>query len=93
MEDYYGPSGGSGAGIVGGYDPTVSVPPKNLTYAKRIGLDVYAQDEAPFSIDIQVSAGYKKTSLTQVVSIATPSVNKEIQNVVYNKDTIKTLTS
>jgi hypothetical protein len=54
---------------------------------------VYAQDEAPFSIDIQVSAAYKKTSLTQVTATAVPAINKELQNVVYSKDTIKTLTS
>ena len=93
MEDYYGPSGGTGAGIVGGYDPAATNAPTNLSYGKRIGIDVYAQDEAPFSIDIQVSAAYKKTSLTQVTATAVPAINKELQNVVYSKDTIKTLTS
>jgi hypothetical protein len=93
MEDYYGTAGGAGAGIVGGYDPSVSVPPKNLTYIRRIGVDIYAQDEAAFSFDIQVTAVYKKTSLSQVVATATPSVNKELQNIVYTKETIKTLQS
>jgi hypothetical protein len=94
MEDYYGPSGGAGAGIVGGYNPTPGyVAPKDLTYGRRIGIDIYAQDEAVFSFDIQVSANYKKTSLSQVVATAAPAVNKELQNIVYTKDTIKTLKS
>ena len=92
MEDFFGDDTGTGAGVVGGYgNPVYPVPPKNLTYGKRIGIDVYAQDEPAFSFDIQVSAIYKKTSLSQVVASATPTVNKELQNIVYSKDTIKTL--
>jgi hypothetical protein len=93
MEDYYGTSGGAGAGIVGGFDPSVTVPPKNLTYVRRIGVDIYAQDEPAFSFDVQVTAVYKKTSLSQVVATATPTVNKQLQNIVYTKETIKTLQS
>lgn len=92
MEDYYGPSGGLGQGVVGGYNST-TIPPRNITYSRRIGLDVYAQDETVFSFDVQVSATYKKTSLSQVVAAAVPTVNKEQQNIVYNKNTIKTLNS
>jgi hypothetical protein len=92
MEDYYGPSGGLGQGIVGGYDSSTT-PPRNLTYSRRIGLDVYAQDETVFSFDVQVSTTYKKTSLSQVIAAAVPTVNKEQQNIVYNKNTIKTLNS
>jgi hypothetical protein len=91
MEDYYGPAGGAGNGYVGGYNGT-TVYPKQLQYSRRIGLDVYTQDESVFSFDIQVSAAYKKTSLSQVVATATPVINKELQNIVYNKNTIKTLT-
>jgi hypothetical protein len=92
MEDFYGDDTGTGAGILGGYgNPTYTVAPKNLSYGKRIGIDIYAQDEGSFSFDIQVSAIYKKTSLSQVVASATPSVNKTLQNIVYSKDTIKTL--
>lgn len=90
MEDYYGPSGGAGTGYVGGYNGT-TVYPKQLQYSRRIGIDIYAQDESVFSFDVQVSAAYKKTSLSQVVATATPVVNKELQNIVYNKNTIKTL--
>lgn len=93
MEDYYGPAGGAGNGIVGGYDPNVSVPPKNITYVRRIGIDIYAQDEAAFSFDVQITSTYKKTSLSQVVATATPSVNKQLQNIVYTKETIKSLQS
>jgi len=93
MEDYYGTSGGAGAGIVGGFNPSVTVPPKNLTYIRRIGVDIYAQDEPAFSFDIQVSAVYKKSSLSQVIATATPTVNKQLQNIVYTKETIKTLQS
>ena len=92
MEDYDGPSGGAGQGVVGGFNPA-STPPRNLTYSRRIGLDVYAQDETVFSFDVQVSATYKKTSLAQVTAAAVPAVNKEQQNIVYSKNTIKTLTS
>jgi hypothetical protein len=90
MEDYNGPSGGVGTGIVGGFDLTP--PPKNLTYSRRLGIDVFAQDETVFSFDIQVSATYKKTSLSQVVAAAVPTVNKEISKIVYSKNTIKNLT-
>lgn len=91
MEDYWGPSGGAGAGIIGGWFG--GTPPTNLTYGRRIGLDIYAQDKEPFSFDIQVNATYKKTSLSQVLATATPAVNKLEQNVVYDKYTIKTLSS
>lgn len=94
MEDYYGPSGGAGAGFIGGYSTAAGfVAPTNLTYGRKIGIDIYAQDEPAFSFDIQVSAVYKKTSLSQVVATATPTVNKQLQNIVYTKDTIKTLKS
>jgi hypothetical protein len=91
MEDYSGPSGGAGNGIVGGFNGTL--PPKNITYVRRIGIDIYAQDESAFSFDVQVTATYKKTSLSQVIATATPSVNKQLQNIVYTKETIKSLQS
>lgn len=94
MEDYYGSSGGAGAGFIGGFSTAAGfVPPANLTYGRRIGIDIYTQDEPAYSFDIQVNAVYKKTSLSQVVATATPTVNKQLQNIVYSKDTIKTLKS
>ena len=92
MEDYWGPSGGAGAGIIGGYRVAYT-PSKNLTYGRRIGIDINEQDDQTFSFDIQVSATYKKTSLSQVVATATPSFNKQAKNIVYDKYTIKTLIS
>lgn len=91
MEDYYGGSGGAGAGIIGGYSG--NTPPKNLSYGRRIGVDIYVQDQAPFSFDVQVNASYKKTSVSQITAAATPTVNKKLQNVVYDKNTIKNLYS
>ena len=94
MEDYYGGPGGAGAGIVGGYSTEVGrVVPSNLTYGRRIGLDIYAKDETVFSFDVQVGAIYKKTSISQVVASAVPTETKEVENITYTKDTIKSLNS
>jgi hypothetical protein len=94
MEDYYGGPGGAGAGIIGGYNTAVGqVAPSNLTYGRRIGLDIYAKDEAIFSFDVQVGAIYKKTSISQVVASAVPTETKEVENITYTKDTIKSLNS
>lgn len=90
MQDYYGAGGASG--YVGGYKGPGAYPTQ-LQYSRRIGIDIYAQDESIFSFDIQVSATYKKTSISQVVATATPSINKEQQKIVYTKNTIKTLTA
>jgi len=92
MEDYYGGPGGAGAGIVGGYSTAAGwVAPTNLTYGKRIGVDIYSDDASVFSFDIQVGAIYKKTSISQVVASAVPTETKEVENITYTKDTIKTL--
>jgi len=66
MTDYFG-SGSSGTGRVGGYDPNAENDPTNLTFSKKIGLDLFVKDEAPFSFDILVKASYARESLTQVV--------------------------
>lgn len=67
MTDYYG-VGSSGTGKIGGFDPSnLTAEPTNLTFAKKIGLDLYVKDEAPFSFDILVKASYARESLTQVV--------------------------
>jgi hypothetical protein len=65
MTDYYG-VGSSGIGKIGGFEKDISEP-TNLTFAKKIGLDLYVKDEAPFSFDILVKASYARESLTQVV--------------------------
>ena len=66
MTDYYG-AGSTGTGKIGGYDTVSTVEPSNLTFAKKIGLDLFVKDEAPFSFDIMVKASYARESLTQVV--------------------------
>jgi hypothetical protein len=66
MTDYYGNSNTSG--IIGGYDPANPLNvPTNITYGKKIGVDVYVKDEGVFSFDILIKASYARESLTQVV--------------------------
>lgn len=94
MEDYYGSPGGAGRGIVGGYNPDVASPPTNLTYARRLGFDIYEKETGyelnTYSFDIIVYATYKKESLAQVISAATPDLDKNIQDITYTKETVKT---
>ena len=67
MTDYWG-TGSSGTGKIGGHVPPGSgSEPTNLTFAKKIGLDLYVKDESPFSFDILVKASYARESLTQVI--------------------------
>lgn len=66
MTDYYG-TGNTGTGKIGGHDPNYLIEPSNLTFSKKIGLDLYVKDEAPFSFDIMIKASYARESLTQVV--------------------------
>ena len=65
MTDYWG-TGSSGTGKIGGHVPPSGSEPTNLTFAKKIGLDLYVKDESPFSFDILVKASYARESLTQV---------------------------
>ena len=66
MTDYWG-TGSSGTGKIGGHVPGSGPESTNLTFAKKIGLDLYVKDESPFSFDILVKASYARESLTQVV--------------------------
>jgi hypothetical protein len=91
MTDYYG-TGSSGTGIVGGFNPS-TVPPKNITYQKSLGLDIYRRDETVFSFDITVSASYKRTSLAQRVDTIQTSLVKTRENITYDKSTVKNLKS
>jgi hypothetical protein len=98
MTDYYGPSitsssSAGGEGIIGGYNPLVSVPPKNITYVRQIGLDLYQMDKQTFSFDIQVSATYQKDSLIQLYETGLPTVIKDVKEVTYDKATIKRIFS
>ncbi len=98
MTDYFGPSINSsstagGEGIVGGYDPTATVPPKNITYVRQIGIDLYQQDKSTFSFDVQVTATYQKDSLVQLYETGLPTATKNVQQVTYDKSTIKSIFS
>lgn len=71
MTDFFG-DGTSGKGRAGGFSSTV----KNLTYTKKIGLDIQVKDESVFSFDLQVTAKYKVDSPSQT-SIS-PSKNTKL---------------
>jgi hypothetical protein len=66
MTDYHG-TGNKGTGIVGGYNPNSTVELTNITYGKKIGMDIYVKDDSVYSFDILVKASYARESLTQVV--------------------------
>jgi hypothetical protein len=59
MTDYYG-TGNSGVGRVGGDDSLI-----NLTYIKKVGVDIMVKDESTFSFDVQVTAKYKADTPSQ----------------------------
>jgi hypothetical protein len=100
MTDYFGPwisrassnlSASGLNGILGGYDPQRTGTLKNLTYTKKIGLDIYQQDEPVFSFDVQVSATYKKDSIAQIDAIAAPEVAQPVENISFTKTSVQTL--
>jgi hypothetical protein len=94
MTDYAGDNTGTGTGYVGGYDSTPGwTPPTQLNYKKKIGIDIYVKNTTMFSFDIQVSATYKRESLAQRVDEIQTSLVKVRENITYDKNTIKTLTS
>jgi hypothetical protein len=67
MTDYFG-VGNTGTGKVGGFDsesPSSNL--SNVTYGKKIGMDIFVKDEGTFSFDLTVKASYKRESLTQVI--------------------------
>jgi hypothetical protein len=57
MTDFFG-AGINGTGRIAG----TSLAIRNLTYTKKIGIDIYTKEEPVFSFDIQVSAKYKVDS-------------------------------
>ena len=56
MTDYYG-VGSTGTGKVGG----ITSNPSNLTYSKKIGLDILDSNNKDFQFDIEIYAKYKST--------------------------------
>ena len=98
MTDYYGTwianiasAAVGGQGILGGYDPLRNTTLRNLSYSKKIGIDIYQQDEPVFSFDVQVSAVYKKDNIAQLDALANPTVAQEVENITFTKDAIRTL--
>lgn len=71
MTDFFG-AGSMGVGRIGG--SSVSI--KNLTYTKKIGIDVNVKDESTFSFDVQVTAKYKADSPSQTA--ISPSKNTKL---------------
>ena len=63
MTDYYG-AGSSGNGILGGFGAPSNL--TNLTYTKKIGIDIQVKDQALFSFDIKVEMQFKAKSVSDV---------------------------
>ena len=61
MSDYYGVTTGSGLGNIGGDESGSTV---NLTYAKRIGFDLFPNNSDVVQFDIEVSAKYRSDRLS-----------------------------
>jgi len=64
MTDYYG-AGSTGVGRIGGSTNLV-----NLSYSKKIGIDIMTQDSSVFSFDIQVYAKYKADTPAEASTLA-----------------------
>jgi hypothetical protein len=79
MTDYYG-VGSTGTGRVGGI---ISSTLNNLTYAKKIGIDIFDADDEQFSFDLEVFAKYKSTGKS-IQSTATSNATFIFNNNSYN---------
>jgi hypothetical protein len=79
MTDYYG-TGSTGTGKVGG---RVSSTLTNLTYSKKIGIDIFDADDEQFSFDLEVFAKYKPEGKS-IQSTATSNTTFIFNNNSYN---------
>ena len=61
MTDYFGVTSGSGLGNIAGDTTGNTV---NLTYAKRIGFDIYPNNSDVVQFDIEISANYRSDRLS-----------------------------
>ena len=61
MTDYFGVTTGSGLGNVAGDATGATV---NLTYAKRIGFDIYPNNSDAIQFDIELFAKYRSDRLS-----------------------------
>jgi hypothetical protein len=96
MTDYFG-QGNQGIGIIGGFDPLSSVQLGtksnviNLSYSKKIGLDIYVKNETTFSFDLIVQAKYRRESLSQKLDVIGNKVSIARDQVSIKKSQIKEL--
>lgn len=79
MTDYYG-TGSTGTGKVGGIVSSTLV---NLTYAKKIGIDIFDADDEQFSFDLEIFAKYKAQGKS-IQSTATSNTTFIFNNNGYN---------
>lgn len=63
MTDYYG-SGDTGTGLIGGYRG--GTPLSNITYAKKIGIDLLPKGLDIFSVDLRFEMQYKAKSVNDI---------------------------
>ena len=83
MTDYWG-QGSSGLGNIGGDSTGATI---NLTYSKRMGIDVYDIEGNIFMFDIEVSAKYKSDNLNlekipnRQIQVAIDDLRRTMSNV------------
>lgn len=61
-------------GNVGGYRNTGNI--SNITYIKKIGIDIQARKESLFSFDIEVSCKYEQDSLTRPIYVPNVALDR-----------------
>ena len=61
MTDYFGTTSGTGLGNIGGDSSGSTV---NLTYTKRIGFDLYPNNQDVVQFDVEISAKYRSDRLS-----------------------------
>jgi len=96
MTDYYG-EGSTGIGIIGGFDQaaltqiTEKSASINLIYTRTLGFDVYVRNKTPFSFDVNLTAKYRRESLSQKTDIIGKKVSKNREQIRVKKSQIKNL--
>jgi len=61
-------------GNIGGYRSTGNI--SNITYIKKIGVDIQARNESLFSFDIEVSCKYEQDSLTRPIYVPNVALDR-----------------
>ena len=68
-------------GFVGGFRTIGTV--TNITYTKKVGIDLQTRDASPFSFDVEVTAKYEQDSLVRPIFV--PNVSLDRLNVIRNQ--------